>query len=146
LKKSFLALMVIAVIVPLLVAASGCSSKPGANLEVSSDEFAQTLNIVRTIEIKTGSKLTLLLASNQTTGFQWTQQAQIADASVLEQTSHRYIKPTTTLAGAGGQEEWTFNVVKSGQTTISMNYSRPWAGGEQNINTFQLTVNVINVP
>jgi len=145
-KKYLLLMITIAIIFATAFAVIGCSSKTKATVEISSSEFAQTPNIERTLELTQGSVLTVKLASNQTTGFQWTEQAQISNVTILEQKSHRYIKPTTNLAGAGGQEEWTFRVLKPGQTTVSMNYSRPWTGGEQNVNTFQLTVTVVIVP
>jgi inhibitor of cysteine peptidase len=71
------------------------------------------------------------LGSNQTTGFQWSEQAQVSDSTVLKQTSHEYVVPDSKLVGASGQEVWNFRALKAGTATISMAYSRPWEGGEE---------------
>ena len=49
----------------------------------------------------------------------------------------------TPMVGAGGVENWTFKALAKGETTISMEYSRPWEGGEKAAQTFELTV-VVN--
>ena len=42
--------------------------------------------------------------------------------------------------GTAGQEIWTFKALRPGTSTISMDYSRPWEGGEKGEWTFKLTV------
>jgi inhibitor of cysteine peptidase len=42
--------------------------------------------------------------------------------------------------GTAGQEVWTFKAFKTGKSTISIEYSRPWEGGEKAAWTFVLTV------
>ncbi|MFC1983316.1 protease inhibitor I42 family protein, partial [Chloroflexota bacterium] len=44
--------------------------------------------------------------------------------------------------GTPGQEVWTFKALKKGTTTVFMEYSRPWEGGEKGEWTFNLTVTV----
>ena len=48
--------------------------------------------------------------------------------------------PSSQKMGAGGQEEFIFNVINAGETTIEMIYKRPW---EKNIHTskkFHVTI------
>ncbi len=114
-----------------------------ASLEVSCDDFMNTKHISREIEVNAGDSFRVTLCSNPTTGFQWTETANITDGTVAEQVKHKFTSSgNKQLAGAAGQEIWTFKALKTGTTTISMEYSRPWQGGEKGEWTFQLTVTV----
>jgi len=42
--------------------------------------------------------------------------------------------------GAGGKEVWTFIALKAGTTTLSMEYSQPWEGGQKGANSFNVTI------
>jgi len=87
----------------------------------------------------------LTLGSNPTTGFQWSEEAQISDAGILKQTSHEFVGPDSDPPpppGTPGQEVWTFEALKAGTGQISMEYSRPWEGGEKAEWTYTLTVTV----
>ena len=44
------------------------------------------------------------------------------------------------VEGAAGKEIWTFNALRKGTSNISMEYSRPWEGGEKAEWTFTLDV------
>ena len=46
----------------------------------------------------------------------------------------------TPAPGTPGEEQWTFKATGEGTTQISMEYSRPWEGGEKGEWTFVLTV------
>jgi predicted secreted protein len=111
---------------------------------VSSEDFSKETNILRQVEVKSGDVFTVALDSNATTGFNWTEQAIIADGNILKQTAHEYIAPRVNddkpVAGMAGIEEWTFTASQVGTTTAAMSYSRPWEGGEKDARTFELTV------
>jgi inhibitor of cysteine peptidase len=99
------------------------------SVEVSIDDFMNVNAISREVEVREGGMVTVILGSNQTTGFQWSEQAQIGDTTILEQSNHKYVSPEavsgTQTFGAAGKEEWTFEALKSGTTTVTMEYSRP---------------------
>ena len=116
-----------------------------ASVEVSCDEFASDNNTSSELEVEVGELLMVTLCSNPTTGFSWSETANISDASILEQVSHEYIAPQSgqsSQTGAAGQEVWVFKALEEGTTTVYMEYSRPWQGGEEAIWTFELTVTV----
>jgi len=114
-----------------------------ASVEVSCDDFSQQNHITRQVAVAAGGTLTVTLCSNQTTGFMWSETAQISDQSVLQQTDHRFVSPEAEgVVGAAGNEVWTFNALKKGTSTVSVEYSRPWEGGEKGEWTFNLTVTV----
>ena len=98
------------------------------------------------VEINVGDLLTVSLESNPTTGFRW-ELAEISDTTVLELVENKYeagsgAKQNPPVAGAGGKEIWTFKALEEGTTKLTMEYSRPWKGGEKAVNTFVLTVAV----
>jgi len=111
----------------------------------SAEDFTKEANFTKQVEVKTGDVFTIALDSNATTGFSWTEQAEIADVNILKQTGHEYIAPqandgTKPVAGMSGIEEWWFTAGQTGVTTATMSYSRPWEGGEKDARTFSLTV------
>ncbi len=111
----------------------------------SAEDFTKEANITKQVEVKTGDVFTVALDSNATTGFSWTEQAKIADRNILKQTGHEYIAPRANddnkpVTGMSGIEEWWFTAGRTGTTTATMSYSRPWEGGEKDVRTFVLTV------
>ena len=96
------------------------------------------------VEVVAGALVTVKLESNATTGFRW-ELAEPIDEGMLALIESKYIAPEDVntdeeTVGAGGVEEWTFETLKPGETTISMAYSRPWEGGEKGVETFSFTV------
>ncbi len=109
---------------------------------VTCDQFSQKAHIVQDVTAAAGSTITITLCSNASTGFSWGEQAQISNAEVLKQTSHKTVAPATSMPGAPGNQVWTFQALKSGASTASFSYSRPWEGGEKDAQTFKLNVTV----
>lgn len=112
---------------------------------ISAEDFNKESHVLRQVEAKTGDVFTVALDSNPTTGFKWTEQAKIADGNILKQTAHEYVAPRANdannpVAGMSGIEEWWFTAGRTGVTTATMSYSRPWEGGEKDVRTFVLTV------
>jgi inhibitor of cysteine peptidase len=146
--KFLLALAVIGV----SLAVSACSTAQAVVneeqtlLEVTIDQFMNDKHIADQIEMNEGDILTVILGSNQTTGFQWDEQAQIGDQDILQQTGQWFIAPPlpkygeSLPPGTAGNQEWTFKALQAGTTTVAMEYSRPWEGGEKGEWTFNLTV------
>ena len=102
-----------------------------------------TKHIRRDLEVKGVDSFKIALCSNPTTGFQWSETANISDHTVLEQTNHQFFPPEAKgkgKIGTAGEDVWTFKVLKEGNSTISIDYSRPWEGGEKGEWTFELTV------
>jgi len=114
-----------------------------ALIEVSCEDFISNQHISKEAEVAVGELFKVSLCSNQTTGFNWSELAQIGDQTIIEQLGHKFIPPQNKqLIGAAGQEIWTFKALKEGTTTISMEYSQPWEGGMKAEWTFELTVTV----
>ena len=73
-----------------------------------------------------GGELTVALGSNPTTGYQWSENAEISDENIIKQISHAFVAPETDTPGTPGEEIWTFEALKRGTTTILLEYSRSW--------------------
>ena len=123
---------------------TACSSDGG--VEISCDEFYENEHQTAEIKFGVGEEFTLTLCSNPTTGFLWSEEADISNGEILQQVSHEFVAPgnedNPPPPGSPGQEIWTFTALKGGSGTISLEYSRPWEGGEKGEWTFTLTVNV----
>lgn len=129
----------------IVLASCGGSGPGGASVDVQCTDFMENGDLSDQVELAVGDTLTLSLCSNATTGFQWGPAA-IADESVLQGINHRFQAPeeigTEPLVGTSGEEIWTFEALKGGQTTVDLEYSQPWEGGEKDAWTFVLTVMV----
>ena len=119
-----------------------CSPAPkGVTVEASCDDFTALQHISKEVQVGIGDSLTATLCSNPTTGFQWTESAQISDPSILQQTHHEYVPSEGEgVVGAPGKEVWAFEALQKGTCSVSLEYSRPWEGGEEGAWTFTLTV------
>ncbi len=107
---------------------------------VSCVYFIEHPYVSKEVELVAGDSFTVILGSNRTTGFQWSESAQIDDQSVLEQLAHRFVPPEEDTPGAAGKEVWTFRALKEGSTEVFMEYSQPWEGGKKAEWTFRLVV------
>lgn len=110
------------------------------HVTVSIVYFMEHLYVSKEVELVAGDSFTVTLGSNRTTGFQWSESAQIDDQSVLEQLAHRFVPPEEDTPGAAGKEVWTFRALKEGSTEVSMEYSQPWEDGKKAEWTFRLVV------
>ncbi len=124
---------------------TGCTNVASKeySISISCDDFGRQNNISRDISVGNGDKILINLCSNRTTGFSWNEKAQISNPQVIEQISYKWVAPADTgKVGVAGEEQWVFMAVKQGTGNISMQYGRPWAGGEKAAWTFTLHVNV----
>ena len=131
--KVILACIMAAVSLALLA----CSSTPPASAECLFKWDQET-------EIAVGGTLTVTLESNPTTGFTW-ELTELSDQTVLALIEIKYepgeeAKQEPSLSGAGGTEIWSFEALKKGEATISMEYSQPWEGGMKTAKIFEITV------
>ena len=118
-------------------------------ISVSCEEFQQLeapAIVSKEIELNTGDTVTIMLCSNPTTGFEW-EEAQISDSAVLELVERNYepgegAKQDPPVPGSGGTEVLTLQALDAGKSSLTMEYSRPWEGGQKANWTFALNVTV----
>ena len=80
------------------------------------------------ITTKVGEEFTITLDSNPTTGYQWKLSDNFTEG-IVKLVKSEYVAPETEMRGAGGQEVWTFKALEPGETTVEMEYVRPWETG-----------------
>ena len=80
----------------------------------------------RTLHLKSGDIVTVQLASNPTTGFQWEFGTPALDRKVVSLREDRFISPKGDLCGAPGKRSLSFQAEGPGRTDIRLIYVRPW--------------------
>ena len=84
--------------------------------------------------------VTVVLCSNPSTGYRWSEQADISDSSVVKQTGHEYVAPAGDKVGAAGTEKFIFSGATTGKTTVYLEYTKQ--GESEPLYTCTLTVSV----
>jgi predicted secreted protein len=127
-----------------LIGFAACSSLPNhpSVIHDSCAEFSENANITETVDVGVYGTVTLILCSNASTGYSWPETAHISNTNVLEQTGYHFEEPGGDLVGAPGRQVWAFTALAVGESTVTLDYSRPWEGEEESLCTFTLTVNV----
>ena len=118
------------IVIVILLCLFACTSKQ-TSLEVTCDQFSGKKHLTWNIKIQRSESLFLTLCSNPTTGFQWVEQVQISNKNIITQTSHNIIPSEENVPGSASKEEWIFKTLNKGKSTLALEYSRPWEGGEK---------------
>ena len=92
-----------------------------------------------TLSLKPGDGFTVKLPSNPTTGYSW--QVLEIDSGILEMVGEPVFQPDSNeqgLVGAGGTETLHFEAKRSGESSLSLGYARPWEADEPPLKTFTI--------
>jgi len=92
------------------------------------------------VAVDAGEEFFVAMASNPTTGYTWSQT--IADGKILAYEGNVYQPPSNGLIGAGGQQLFIYHANRSGSTTITLNYARPFEPGVAPVKTVTFNVTV----
>ena len=124
-------------LVGILLLVGGCTEEPPipptvpveptgySDVKIPIETFQDQPHIDVVMSTVVGGELTVTLGSNPTTGYQWLEDAEISDESIVQQTSHKFIGPGIDKPpGTSGEEVWTFEAVQRGTTTILLEYCR----------------------
>jgi inhibitor of cysteine peptidase len=146
-KPGILLVAVFVSIFVLLALNFGSCTPSEATLTASCDDFMKlqpNAVINKQIDIPVNGKLTIQLCSNATTGFKWSEIAQLSDSKIIQQASHVFTAPQSQAGatGAPGTETWVFKALKVGTVTISNEYSQPWQGGSKSVWKYMVKVTV----
>ncbi len=98
-------------------------------IEISCDEFRTEKHVNKSVRLAEHGRLEVTLCSNPSTGYQWSDSAQISDHTVLWQTSHVTLPSGSSALGAPGKERWVFQGLNEGKSTIALEYGRSWESG-----------------
>ncbi len=85
---------------------------PYSTVSIPIEEFPNHPHIDVVMHAIAGEELTVTLGSNPTTGFRWSEFAEISDESVIKQVSHKFVGPGIDKPpGTSGEEVWTFKAL-----------------------------------
>jgi len=122
----------------LVVGLAVAASLPACGGSTGPEEFSDPSVPIR---VAAGHEFALRLESNASTGYSW-RLAQPLDAAVLSLVRSRYDQGQTSLIGAPGAETWTFRAAARGQTSIDLDYVRPFAPDEPPARSASFSVTV----
>ena len=126
----------------MMLLVTGCSftENEQVTFKATCDQLSAKKHLAWNVQAHPNDLLFVTLCSNPTTGFQWSNPAQISDESVVEQKNHIFISPAKPMPGSASREEWTLSTLKKGTTTVVWEYSRPWDGGEKGVWSLTATI------
>jgi len=91
------------------------------------------------VYLTAGQTLVVRLRANPSTGYGW-HVAEPTGEEILRQTQEGEFQADSALLGVAATQVLRFEGVREGQTTLRLEYRRPWEPGEKPARTFQLEV------
>ncbi len=133
LRKS-VTIVTLALFVVLTMLATGCAGS-ATPTEIPEADAGKG------VKIAVGEQFDFMLESNATTGFEW-RLVEPTSEETVKKISNEYEEPNTGTIGAGGTEHWIFEGARPGETTIKLEYIRPWEPNAPPDRTVTLKVTV----
>ena len=138
-RQGIAALVLVLVVAGTAMATAGCGGQASTgNGPVKLTEADNG----KTVTLKVGDEMQVMLAGNPTTGYTWTTSPSDADKAVLQQQGDvAYAQQSTdpSVVGAGGTFTFTFKAAAAGQAAMKFDYARPFESVPP-IQTFAVTV------
>ena len=94
----------------------------------------------KTINMKIGGCLNIVLEGNPTTGYIWEESSRTAP--VLKQYKRMEFVPQSKLIGAGGKCTFYYKAAARGSTELKLVYHRPWEKSVKPLRVFSVKVTV----
>ena len=95
-----------------------------------------------TLQLNPGDSLSVQLAGNITTGYQW--EIVAVDKLILRPAGEPEYAADSKAIGAGGMYTFRFEAVTTGSACLKMIYHRPWEKNVAPLRTFQVSVIIAN--
>ena len=118
---------------------AACSES--VNVAYSCSDFQEVNHRTAEISVNQGDEFTVTLCSNATTGYSWSEDADITATSIVEQVAHQFVAPDEggePVVGSAGEQVWRFQALSTGESSIMVEYSQLWEGGDKGTWTFVL--------
>ncbi|MEN9934043.1 MAG: hypothetical protein RLZZ387_622 [Chloroflexota bacterium] len=109
-----------------------CGAEPSRTVQVSEQEPG------RTVELRRGDQLVIVLDGNPTTGYVWEQVG--GDASVIVPAGEPTFVPDSSALGSGGTVTMRFSPAGIGVTQLRLAYHRTFEPNDPPLKTFDVTV------
>ncbi|MBV8434610.1 MAG: protease inhibitor I42 family protein [Candidatus Eremiobacteraeota bacterium] len=92
------------------------------------------------VAVDAGEDFFIALGSNVTTGYNWSQS--IADGKIVAYEGNVYQNPSNGLIGASGQQIFIYHANRTGATTLTFSYARPFEPNVPPVKTVTFAVTV----
>ncbi|MFC1971512.1 protease inhibitor I42 family protein [Chloroflexota bacterium] len=93
-SKWFMGILSLSLISILFVACTAADDQTSkAWVEITCDKFSTNHHFNQALEVRVGEIFEVKLCSNPSTGYQWSEDSQISDTTVLKQENHDFIGP-----------------------------------------------------
>jgi predicted secreted protein len=96
-------------------------------------------NSGHTVTVRTGDRIRVVLAANETTGYRWSITAR-PDRSVVRLLSEAYVEPEGGAIGQGGRQRYLLRAVAPGRTGFSARYAQVGSGDVGSTFTIRIRV------
>jgi predicted secreted protein len=124
------------------VIAAGC----GSDADTSAGPLALTEeDNGKAFTVSVGDTVTVVLAGNPTTGYEWATDMSEADTALLEPAGDPvYVADTvdTNIVGSGGKYTFTFTAAAKGEAELSLKYWRSFEEDVEPIQSFTATITI----
>ncbi len=110
-------------------------------LDWTCDDIAEGEGGMLAVEVPVGTTVSVLVCSNPTTGYRWSDPAS-SDAAIAAIAGVEYEAPASDMAGAPGAERITISGVAAGTAEITTSYGRPWEDPSMAVQTLTIMVTV----
>ena len=107
------------------------------------DSFFPQNNLTQTLLVSQNNSFNVTLGNNSdSTGYVWSEEANIDNPDLIQQLSHVQQSPEQLdgTTGGCGCDVWEFKALEKGICLIYFDYSQPWDGGDKSAWTYTLTV------
>ena len=126
----------------LLILATGGPAQSFAQEPPSGEVVVTAADDGREIELTEGQTLVVRLRANPSTGFGW-QVLEPEGGEILRQTDDAEFQPDSALLGAPATQILRFEPVQEGDTTLKLEYRRPWGPAAEPALEFGLLVRAV---
>jgi len=92
----------------------------------------------KTIEVARNSRISLDLNENPATGYRWSHP--VFDERYLTLESEEFTPPAQGSIGGGGIRHFIFVAKAKGETSIRVEYKRPWEKSERPASILEITI------
>lgn len=137
----------IVLLIMALLVLTACQSAPNIVCGVTPHPSNEPVTLEyndKNIVMLVGDKLTVKLAGNPTTGFDWLLQEQAFSSIDIIPVGWQQAESTDAV-GAGGHTLWEIRAIAKGKSTITWDYVQPWQA-DNNAQRFSIKLETYECP
>jgi inhibitor of cysteine peptidase len=127
-----------AVALAVVALIAGCGGGDDSNSGGGGSSTPKVYEAGDSISVSNGDSFVIALEANPTTGYSW----EAEPNTNVEFVKSKQVQGSSNAIGAGGTQQLTFKAVKTGSSTLTLNYLRPFEQGVPPVQTEDFDVTV----